>query len=59
MKGDCKDGMPMKLTDHFSVGSVEPSGSASRKLIRRILRKYVVRMGGGWNWLRIMSNHTL
>jgi len=21
-----------------------------------IIEKYVVRMGGGWNWLRIMSN---
>jgi hypothetical protein len=45
----------------FVISGVEPSGSATRVsyLVRWILRKYVVRMGGGWNWLRIVSNDGL
>jgi hypothetical protein len=27
-----------------------------RLTVRCILRRYVVKMGGGWNWLRILSN---
>jgi hypothetical protein len=44
----------------FGISGVEPSGSATRALvnycIRWILGKYVVTLGGGWNWLRIVSN---
>jgi hypothetical protein len=40
----------------FGISGVEPPGSFTRQLVRRILRKLVVRMGGGRNWLRIVSN---
>jgi hypothetical protein len=30
-----------------------------RIILRLILGKYVVRMAGGWNWLRIVSNGRL
>jgi hypothetical protein len=41
----------------FGISNVEPLGSATRvsQLVRRIIGKYVVRMGGRWNWLRIVS----
>jgi hypothetical protein len=43
------------------VSSVEPSGSATRvsELVRWILGQWAVRMGGGWNWLRIVSSGML
>jgi hypothetical protein len=42
----------------FGVGVVEPPGSATRELVNKemVLGKEVVRRGGGWNWLRIVSN---
>jgi hypothetical protein len=43
----------------FGISSVEPSGSAMTVLVRWILGRQVVRMGGGWNWLRIVSNDRL
>jgi hypothetical protein len=43
----------------FGISSVEPSGSATTKLVRWILVRQVVRMGGGWNWFRIVSNGRL
>jgi len=31
-------------------------GRKSEDTVRWISRKYIVRMGGGWNWLRVTSN---
>jgi hypothetical protein len=36
------------------ISDVEPSGSATRELVRWISGKQAVRMGSGWNWLRIV-----
>jgi hypothetical protein len=40
---------------------VEPSDSASRELISKmdLGKKLIVRMGGGWNWLKIVSSGKL
>jgi hypothetical protein len=35
----------------LGIGDAEPLGSAT---IYLNVREYVVRMGGGWNWLRIV-----
>jgi hypothetical protein len=43
----------------FGISGVEPSGSATTVLVRWILGRQVVRMGGGWNWLRIVSSGRL
>jgi hypothetical protein len=43
----------------FGISGVEPSGSATTVLVRWILVRYVVRMEGGWNWLRNVSNGRL
>jgi hypothetical protein len=40
----------------FGITGVEPSSSAARELVRWILWKWAVRMGGGSNWLRIVSS---
>jgi hypothetical protein len=40
----------------FHIISVESLGSATTVLVRWILGRSVVRMEGGWNWHRIMSN---
>jgi hypothetical protein len=47
----------------FSISDVEPSNSANRVYYtylefssRLILGKLTVRMGDGWNWLRIVSS---
>jgi hypothetical protein len=40
----------------FGTRGVETSGSAAILLVSQILGKYVVRMGDGWNWFRIVSN---
>jgi len=41
----------------FGINSVETTGYAIRKLSSKMdLGKWAVRMGGGCNWLRIMSN---
>jgi hypothetical protein len=43
----------------FGISGVEPSGSATAVSVRLILGRQVVRMGGGWNWHRIMSSSGL
>jgi hypothetical protein len=40
----------------FGVTGVESWGSATTVLVRCILVRYVLRMGGGCNWLRIVSD---
>jgi hypothetical protein len=40
----------------FGISGVVTSVSATRVLVRRILVRQVVRMGGGWNWFKIVLN---
>jgi hypothetical protein len=40
----------------FGISGVEPSGFATTVLIRWLLVRQIVKIGGGWNWLGIMSN---
>jgi hypothetical protein len=44
--------------ESFGISGVEPLGSAIRELVkvRWISGKWAVKMGGGWNWLRIVSS---
>jgi hypothetical protein len=60
----CEDGRYMELAQdrvqwEAFVLSVEPLGSAATVLVIWILGRQVVRMGGGWNWLRIVSTGRL
>lgn len=43
----------------FGISGIEPSGSATVQFVRWMLGKWVVRMRGGWNWLRIVSDGEL
>jgi hypothetical protein len=46
----------------FGISGIKPLGSATRELVSKMdltLEKWAVRMGGGWNWLRIVSNGRL
>jgi hypothetical protein len=43
----------------FGISGVESAGSATTVSVRWILGRWVVRMGGGSNWLRIVSNGRL
>jgi hypothetical protein len=55
----CEDGRWIELAQDrvqrlgFFISGVERRVSCS---VRWVLGKRVVRMGGGWNWLRIVSN---
>jgi hypothetical protein len=40
----------------FGISGVELSVSATTVLVRWIVGRQVVRIGGGWNWLRIVSD---
>jgi hypothetical protein len=43
----------------FGISGVEPSDSVTTVSVSYIIEEQVVRMGGGWNWLRIVSNDRL
>jgi hypothetical protein len=47
------------LAGGFGNDCPEPPDSATRILIRLILRKWYVSLGGGENWLRIMSSGSI
>ena len=41
----------------FGISGVETLCSAARELVSKMdLMEMVVRMGGGWNWLRIVCS---
>jgi len=40
----------------FGISGAEPSDSVTTVSIRQIIEEQVVRMGGAWNWLRIVPN---
>jgi hypothetical protein len=44
------------LVAGLGISGDEPSGSAITVSVMWILGSYILRNGGGWNWLRIMSN---
>lgn len=45
----CEDGWDIVIS------GVQLPGFATTELIRYILGRYIVRVGNGWNWLRIVS----
>jgi hypothetical protein len=46
----CEDGWDIVIS------GVHDPGFATRELIRYVLGRYIVRVGNGWNWLRIVCS---